>query len=74
MSYCLYHDVIETPTHYVGRTGNEYPINEYHNHGHGGEKYGFKDLPADEYPYTRKYYIKRRYEYCTECTCINKKD
>lgn len=33
-------------------TGKRYAYDEYTNHGYGGIKYGFKDLPADEYPYT----------------------
>lgn len=32
-------------------TGREYPASQYINHGHGGEYRGFKDLPADEYPF-----------------------
>jgi len=39
------------PTHYVGVTGKLYPMDEYVNHGWGGIKRGFKDLPSDEYPY-----------------------
>lgn len=33
-------------------SGKEYPYNEYSNHGYGGTKIGFKDLPYDEYPYS----------------------
>lgn len=33
------------------KTGNRYPTDEYHNHGYGGLKNGYKDLPLDEYPY-----------------------
>jgi hypothetical protein len=36
-------------------TGNRYPYDEYTNHGWGGVKYGFKDLPHDEYPYFLEY-------------------
>lgn len=68
----LYNEVIETPTHYVGCTGNEYPKNEYTNHGYGGEKYGFKDLPIDEYPYTIKYHVERKYNWCNHCNCEGK--
>jgi hypothetical protein len=46
------------------KTGNEFPYDEYCNHGNGTIKSGFvdigngrewrsfKDLPKDEYPYT----------------------
>jgi Asp-tRNA(Asn)/Glu-tRNA(Gln) amidotransferase B subunit len=34
------------------KTGNKYPKDEFINHGWGGIKNGFKDLPLDEYPYT----------------------
>jgi len=41
------------PVFYVSDvTGNKYPYDEYHNHGWGGIKRGFKDLPHDEYPYS----------------------
>lgn len=33
------------------KTGNRYATDEYHNHGYGGLKNGYKDLPLDEYPY-----------------------
>lgn len=33
-------------------TEKEYPYDEYRNHGYGGVKLGFKDLPHDEYPYS----------------------
>lgn len=33
-------------------TGSEYSFNDYINHGHGGFKSGFKDLPLNEYPYS----------------------
>lgn len=36
-------------------TGNKYPYYEYANHGKTMEYRGFKDLPADEYPYTIEY-------------------
>ena len=39
-------------SYYVSeKTGNRYDKDEYHNHGYGGLKNGFKDLPIDEYPY-----------------------
>ena len=56
--------VKEIPTHWVGCTGNEYPIEDYINHGHGGYKHGFKDLPINEYPYSIKYRIERLYYWC----------
>jgi hypothetical protein len=33
------------------KTGKKYSKEEYINHGWGGIKLGFKDLPHDEYPY-----------------------
>ena len=36
-------------------TGKKYPYAEYTNHGYGGVKHGFKDLPHDEYPYLLEY-------------------
>jgi hypothetical protein len=33
-------------------TGKEYEYGDYANHGYGGIKNGYKDLPLDEYPYT----------------------
>jgi hypothetical protein len=33
-------------------TGNMYDYKKYNNHGHGGNKYGYEDLPSDGYPYT----------------------
>jgi len=39
-------------THYKSKvTGKIYDRSEYVNHGYGGVKNGFKDLPHDEYPY-----------------------
>ena len=32
-------------------TGNMYDYMEYTNHGYGGVKHGYMDLPKDEYPY-----------------------
>lgn len=37
------------------KTGNKYLCSEYINHGYGGFKHGYKDLPKDEYPYTFEY-------------------
>ncbi len=42
-------------------TGKEYPYDEYTNHGWGGVKRGFKDLPAAEYPYTIIYESPENY-------------
>jgi hypothetical protein len=36
-------------------TGKEYPFHRYTNHGFGGEYRGYKDLPAEGYPYTLIY-------------------
>ena len=33
-------------------TGNLYEFNKYTNHGYGGTKLDYIDLPKDEYPYT----------------------
>lgn len=69
----LYQFTTETPTHWVGRTGNEYPKNDYANHGEGGIKHGKKDLPHDEYPYTIKYHVQQMFKVCETCTCEGKK-
>ena len=61
-----------TPTHWVGVTGNEYPKDEYLNHGWGGIYRGFKDLPKDEYPYTIKYKVELVYKCCELCSCEGK--
>lgn len=55
-----------TATHWVGRTGNEYPKSEYINHGHGGIYRGWKDLPLDEYPYTIKYHEEYAWHCCRD--------
>ncbi len=68
----LYRHQIETPTHYVGCTGNEYPKGEYINHGKGGVYCGFKDLPKDEYPYKMKYRVEPMYKCCQLCSCEGK--
>lgn len=62
----------ETATHWVGCTGNEYPKDEYDNHGHGGIYRGKLDLPRDEYPYTVKYEIVPVFKCCTLCNCKDK--
>lgn len=33
-------------------TDKQYSYSEYTNHGYGGEKHGYKDLPSEGYPYT----------------------
>tara|TARA_R110000868_G_scaffold76573_5_gene220155 strand:- start:2223 stop:2900 length:678 start_codon:yes stop_codon:yes gene_type:complete len=44
---------MENEAYYVSDvTGTKYPKDNYHNHGWGGLKYGKKDLPHDEYPYS----------------------
>lgn len=46
----------EKPKYWVSLvTGNKYPYKEYANHGWGGIKHGWSDLPKDEYPYTIEY-------------------
>lgn len=62
----------EEATHYVGCTGNEYPIKEYCNFGIGKNKDGKKDLPLNEYPYTIKYKIELIWTCCKLCSCDNK--
>ena len=62
----------ETRTHYIGKTGNEYPIEEYNNWGMGVEKRGKRDLPKDEYLYTHKFKAEFVWRICRECNCIDK--
>lgn len=69
MACGLYKYKTEIATHYVGRTGKEYPKDEYCNHGKGGTYQGFKDLPKDEYPYTIKYLTKPKFKCCELCRC-----
>ena len=64
--------IIETKTHYVGKTGNEYPYDEYMNWGTGEENRGYKDHPLDEYPYTIKYKKEYKWKCCRECNCEDK--
>ncbi len=59
----------ETVTHFVGKTGNEYPKKEYCNIGGGAMKRGLKDLPENEYPYTFKLKIEPLFECCMHCDC-----
>jgi len=47
--------MINKPINWIGKSGKKYPYNEYNNHGYGGIKQGFKDLPKDDYPYTLEY-------------------
>ena len=68
----LYKYKKETATHWVGCTGIEYPKEEYINHGEGGIKRGFKDLPKDEYPYTVKYKVELKFKCCELCSCGGK--
>ncbi len=63
---------IETATHWIGCTGNEYLKDEYINHGEGGIKTGKKDLPETEYPYTVKHKVELMFECCKVCNCENK--
>lgn len=45
----------EKPKYWVSLiTGNKYLYEDYSNHGYGGVKHGWNDLP-DEYPYTIEY-------------------
>lgn len=59
----------ETPTHYVGITGKEYPFLEFANHGWSGIKNEKKDLPVDEYPFTIKYKTELMFNFCENCNC-----
>lgn len=68
----LYKYKIDTPTHYVGITGNEYPIDEYINHGRGIPVMGKMDLPIGEYPYTIKYKTEQAWRFCNKCSCDGK--
>lgn len=68
----LSNDKIEIATHWVGKTGNEYPINEYMNWGGGKIEKGKKDLPMDEYPYKIKYKTDYRWLFCRLCKCSKK--
>lgn len=56
-------------THYVGRSGKTYPVSEYINHGYGGVKRGFKDLPLDDYPYTYQYETEYKWNCCRKRLC-----
>jgi hypothetical protein len=68
----------EIPTHYVGISGKEYPIEDYNNHGWGGIKtinilnvglVSKKDLPHDEYPYSIKHKTEYMFKCCEVCNC-----
>lgn len=49
------------PGFYISeKTGKKYCKEEYTNHGWGGNKRGFKDLPHDEYPYIIVDYKKEK--------------
>lgn len=40
------------PKYYMSTvTSNKYDYKDYINHGYGGIKHGYIDLPKDEYPY-----------------------
>lgn len=60
---------VETCTHYIGVSGTLYDKEEYANHGFGGIYKGFKDLPKDDYPYTKKYDYDYEWEMCKVCDC-----
>lgn len=50
----------DKPTHWKSlKTENLYSYTEYINHGYGGEKMGYLDLPKEEYPYTLIYQSER---------------
>ncbi len=69
----LYREVKITKTHYVGKSGTEYSVKDYTNHGWGGYKHGFQDLPYDDYPYSIKYHSEYSFKICQECNCTHKK-
>jgi hypothetical protein len=48
------------------KTGNLFPHDEYSNHGCGGMKGKWKDLPKDEYPYTIIYEEPKDFWWKTE--------
>jgi hypothetical protein len=60
-------EIKETRTHYVGKTGKEYPISEYQNWGTGKTRLNKKDLPLDEYPYSFKYDYEFQWLLCKNC-------
>lgn len=73
MGVCsLYKYKSKTATHWVGKTGNEYPKDKYINHGWGGIKKKWMDLPADEYPYSIKYKTELMFKCCQLCSCQGK--
>ena len=64
----------EIATHYVGKTGNEYPKDDYMNWGRGKTERNKKDLPMDEYPYTIKYKTELVWQCCKLCSCEGKEN
>ncbi len=42
----------EFPKYYVAKDGRKFEYDKYLNHGYGGKKHGYEDLPKDGYPYT----------------------
>lgn len=62
----LYSKKTEKAVAYVGRTGNEYPFNEYIN-GSTGQCKLLKPLPLDEYPYTVRFEAIPYYKCCLLC-------
>lgn len=59
----------EVATHYVGKSGKEYPIDKYANWGGGVAIYSKEDLPREDYPYTYKYDVKYEWQCCNKCNC-----
>ncbi len=71
MPCTLYKYVKVTATHWVGKTGNEYPKDDFINLG--TKPMGLKkDLPLDEYPYTVKYKTEQMFRCCDLCNCEGK--
>jgi hypothetical protein len=70
----LYQYTKSTPTHYIGKSGEEYLIQELCNWGGGKTKCGKKDLPAEDYPYKLKYRVEPMFKCCTLCDCFSDKN
>lgn len=66
-------DITEIATHYTGKTGKEYPIDEYQNWGTGETYLNKKDLPLDEYPYSIKYHYDFVWAFCRKGALCEKK-
>lgn len=61
----LYKYKKEVAVSFIGKSGTEYPKNEYNNLGRGGPK----DLPLADYPYKVKYDVYPVWSRCNNCLC-----